>query len=286
MGRIKGFVQLAAGRVLSLAMPRLAADVASGCESPSVNPRIVRAIRKSQARRAARSGDVETLQKLQFGKWSDPHSVELYDLYKDRFESWFLNGPQYEMVDWIKAAVDRAPPRRLVEVGCGDGRVVAHLAERFPSIEKLIGIDLNCGIIERNRRTFADKAPRLQFVSGDAVEWLAANPLSGTLLLSNGGVLEYFAPDVLKRLFMDLADSGAASIAAIEPFDPSHDLGRDPASHPFGSELSFSHNYRALVEEAGFSVQRTREADFGGAHWMFLFADHAQALARPAMFGT
>ena len=87
------------------------------------------------------------------------------------------------------------------------------------------------------------------------------HPLPGTVVFSNGGVLEYFSPANLERLFSTVAISSPAAIVLVEPAAPNHDLENQPESLVFGQEYSFSHNYRRRLIEAGFDVvfeQETR----------------------------
>jgi hypothetical protein len=68
-------------------------------------------------------------------------------------------------------------------------------------------------------------------------------------------VLEYFTQAEVRQLFTHIARRlGPALVSLCEPVGLDHDLDRDVASSPYGTEHSFSHNYLHLLREAGFQV--------------------------------
>lgn len=160
------------------------------------------------------------------------------------------------------------PLGRLVEIGCGDGRVLDHLAGRLAGVGEFVGLDLNGPIIAEDRVRYADR-PRLRFESGDALEWLQANAAPGTILMTYGGVLEYFAPDRLRELFALLPRP--ALLALVEPLSPGYDEAREPASRADSVECSFSHPYRRLVQEAGYVLLFERRVELEH-RWILLLA--------------
>jgi hypothetical protein len=99
---------------------------------------------------------------------------------------------------------------------------------------------------------------------------LAANPRPGTVVLSNGGVLEYFSQDSFDGLLRALALTPPAAIVLIEPVDPDHDLKTQVESYVFGQERSFSHNHRRRLRNAGFDVVFEQEMRISGVRWMLM----------------
>jgi len=193
-----------------------------------------------------------------------------------RFDGWF-HGPHYPLVDALAAAA-AANPRfvRLVEVGCGDGRALVHIAERLPGLPELVGLDINARIIARNACMHGDR-PRLRFVHTDARRWLAEETGDGTILFSYGGVLEYVSEPELAAIFARLGRHRDTAVALVEPVDPLHNLSSDAGSHPHGLERSFSHNHLALLAAAALTIRFAEEVTVHGIRWMMILAvsEHA-----------
>jgi trans-aconitate methyltransferase len=156
-----------------------------------------------------------------------------------------------------------------VEIGCGDGNALTYCAERLPSLSEVIGLDINAAVIARNSAE-QPAGGRLSFARAEARDWLIANPKPGTVVLSNGGVLEYFSRDNLDQLFQALAQSPPAAIVLIEPVAPAHDLATQPDSFAFGHENSFSHNHAHRLRQAGFDVAFAQEMQISDVRWMLM----------------
>jgi hypothetical protein len=72
----------------------------------------------------------------------------------------------------------------------------------------------------------------------------------------------------------------------VEPLAPDHDLDRDEGSHIFGLERSFSHNYAALLSEAGLQLRYRNEVLSGGVRWIMMLAQGpGQVSGRGGMAG-
>ena len=130
---------------------------------------------------------------------------------------------------------------------------------------------MNPVIIARDRADFAQNH-RLQFLAADASVWLQDTAGPGTILLTYGGVMEYFSAETLSAMFGTLAQYRPAAVALVEPVDPDDNLARNAASHAFGSENSFSHNHKRLLEAAGYDVTSHKSLDLGGVSWVMLLA--------------
>jgi len=104
----------------------------------------------------------------------------------------------------------------------------------------------------------------------EARDWLQMHPQPGTIVLSNGGVLEYFSQTKFDGLLRTLALSPPAAIALIEPVAPSHDLESQTESFVFGAENSFSHNHRERLGAAGFDVVFEKEMRISNVRWMLM----------------
>ena len=232
--------------------------------------RLKRWMLHARATRARARGDARALQKSLFQFWRADTADAYFDRYLDRHQKWFL-GPHHEIVDQMAKLTADGTYTRLIEVGCGAGRVLEHCALAMPKLQDFIGVDINPVIIARDRVDYAQN-PRLQFLSADASAWLRDRAQPGTILLTYGGVMEYFAAETLSEMFQNLAQQRPAAVALVEPVDPGHDLANDAASHAFGQENSFSHNHEKLLLAAGFNVVFRKSLRLGGASWVMLLA--------------
>lgn len=196
--------------------------------------------------------------------------------WKDRFERMFLAHDQVIVEPISNAIANWDVQPELYEIGCGGGQVLAHFAEHLPHVSHLYGIDLGTEQTEINIKEFSDQ-PKLSFVAADAMKWIPENAKPNAILLSNGGVFEYFLEEELRTLFAHMADlDGPSVIAIVETFGTDHDLEDEPHSLPYGRELSFSHNYPSLVKEAGYTIthqsERTGFDQDGGGRWIRVVA--------------
>jgi hypothetical protein len=247
------------GCVLMALMPGVTARVRRQPFVHNWGP-IGRLIRNGLQFTAVARRDHDLLEDFLADYWNSPVSREFFDHFRHRFETLFL-AHHRGIVDEIGRAVDlcQMPRSRVVEVGVGDARVLEYLGDHLPRVDEFHGIDLNQKVVEENRNRFAGMNG-YWFHTEDVGDWLAAHPAPGTVLFTNGGVFEYFRRSRLDELFRALLASGAPCMVAMtETIAVDHDLEGDPESHPYGHEFSFSHNYPAILHEAGFEVLFIRD---------------------------
>lgn len=272
MSSIRTAAARIAARLLEWTRPGLARRIAAG-DPTAVSSRAGRMILRAQARRAARDGDWAVLASRLAAFWRSAEGDRFYDAYAERGAQWF-RGAHAPWAEAVCACASRDAYQHLVEIGCGDGRVLAHFAARLPRMRRLTGLDLNASIIARNRTRFVDDL-RLSFESVDAADWLDTRAESGLFVTAYGGVFEYFPPDQLERLFKCVAAQPPSAIALVEPladdFDPAN-----ASSRAGGIESSFSHPYRRMLEAAGFTIRFEQEARTEN-RWVMLVAERTAA---------
>lgn len=217
-------------------------------------------IRNADLADAVEAGDHRALQRYHQDFWTSTVAKELfYDPFANRFEALFLRH-HAGIVDRIAEVVaDWDGGARVVEVGAGDGLVLAHLASRLTGFDSFLGIDLNLGqVAASNEAHSAD--PRLRFEAANIMAWLSKNPAPKTLLFTNGGVLEYLRRDELLTLFRELRDGGLpCAVALTESVGLDHRFDTETASYPYALECALSHNYAAILHEAGFKIRWERD---------------------------
>lgn len=265
----KEWVKLWVGNMLEIFVPLATQELDKDLNSGRF-VKIKRWILSSRSARARARGNPAALQNSLFQFWRADTSDAYFDKYLDRYETWFL-GPHHGIVDQLVLLSRSGAYSRLIEVGCGAGQVLEHCAHAMPKVDKFIGVDINPTIIARDQVNFAQNS-RLQFLAADASVWLMENAQPGTILLTYGGVMEYFSAATLTAIFTTLAQNGPAAVALVEPIDPSHDLVGDAASHAFGQENSFSHNHEKLLQAVGYTVIFRKTLRIGWTSWVMLLA--------------
>lgn len=269
-------LKLWAGSLLEVIAPWVTQDLDKGLNSGRFI-KIKRWILYARTARARAIGDVGALQKSLFHFWQADTADAYFDQYLDRYQKWFL-GPHHEIVDQLASLSRSGAYSHLIEVGCGAGRVLEHCAAAMPEVKNFIGVDINPVVIARNQAAFMQNS-RLQFLAADASTWLNEKAKPGTILMTYGGVMEYFSASTLVAMFRSLAQHPPAAVALVEPVDPAHDLAKDATSHAFGQENSFSHNHEKLLEAAGYEVVFRKTLRLGGASWVMILATAGQPLA-------
>jgi hypothetical protein len=217
-------------------------------------------IRNAHLLNAVERRDHETLRRYFTHYWSSATSVEFYEGFAHRFEELFLRHHAV-VADHIAGALPFLGEGnvRLIEVGSGDGRVLEWLADKLVTVSKFHGVDLNEREIAKCREKHKG-SDRLFFHAGDLMKWLRAHPAPNTILVTNGGVLEYILHDELLSLFREFRSLCSPCLIAItESIATDHDLEKEPESIPYGHEFAFSHNYPALLREAGFELRWQRD---------------------------
>lgn len=243
-----------AGRVLIPFSPKLARQI---LDDPfGGNPgHLGRLIRNGFYLQAVKDRDFHLTQRFLMNYWESPASRGFFGEFEHRFESLFLkyHAGIVDKLDQISRSWS-VPLPRIVEIGVGDGRVLEYLESRLASFAGFHGIDVNKEQIAKNQVRFADH-PKFTFSTDDAIGWLERNSATGTVIYTNGGVFEYLTRDQLLTMFAELARSSQpCAVAVTETIASDHDLEAEPESFHYGREFSISHNYPAILKEAGFQV--------------------------------
>jgi SAM-dependent methyltransferase len=105
-----------------------------------------------------------------------------------------------------REAPARAPdaaPRRVLDVGCGNGRFGVWLARRDPTPTRYLGVDASDALLARARRAFHGSPPAfsvelraLDFLQGEGPEGLPPGPFDLVVLF---GVLHHVPGEALRR---------------------------------------------------------------------------------------
>jgi hypothetical protein len=166
--------------------------------------------------------------------------------------NWAMAAPSI-LCRGIDAATRGRPPRRIVELGAGDGtlllRVARRRAAKWPGVEATV-VDRQDLVSSNTRAGFAKLGWKLRVNTRDVFDWLDETPpVSHDLLIANL-FLHHFAGDALARLLAGIAARSTAFVAC-EP--------RRAAASVIGSHLvgllgcnAVSRNDAVVSVRAGF----------------------------------
>ncbi len=242
-----------AGHLLAALNPAATARIHKHPFTQELKPH-ERLIRNSLQHRAITKGDHEALQKYLIDYWNSPFSQEFFSTFTYRFEELFLRFHTDIATNLAEqlSALPQDQEVKLVEVGCGDGKVLQYLAEHVPRVNHFTGLDLSKEEIANCQERYPNEK-KMDFTAEDIFDWLEANTDTALVFFTNGGVLEYFTREQLERLFTLVRNRPQPRwIALTETLASDHLLDKEPETFPYGRELAFSHNYSALLSESGF----------------------------------
>jgi trans-aconitate 2-methyltransferase len=75
---------------------------------------------------------------------------------------------QYRWALELISQIDIAPDKHILDIGCGDGKITAHLVDAVPR-GRVVGVDLSSDMIRFSQTKFSSKDhPNLSFQVGDA----------------------------------------------------------------------------------------------------------------------
>jgi trans-aconitate methyltransferase len=166
------------------------------------------------------------------------------------------------------AKLDLKGDERVLDIGCGDGKVTAQIAGALPA-GSVVGIDSSPGMIEHAKNTFADRLNNCTFVCLDAHEMDFEREFD--IIFSNAAL--HWVHDhgpLLKRISRALRPTGrillqmagegnASTVVAIV-----NRVIRIERWRPFFQDFTFPYafygdaEYRGLVEAAGLVVRRIK----------------------------
>lgn len=264
-------LKYAIGSVAETVLPWISADI-----DKNVNTEKFAKLKKcmvfARSHRAKAKGDLGQLEKALSSYWESNTGDEFHSRHIEIRYTLFLELHAYIIDELVEIASKTEPPfSRLVEIGCGDGQALAYCSTKLPDLS-MFGLDINASAIERAKRDHGDTGNKREFVTTDALPWLEKHPQGGTVLMTNGGVLEYFNQTSVSRLFELVGQNLPGAVIVIEPLAPDHDLTRDHGSIVFGRENTFSHDYPDLLKKAGFTICSQRDFTHSSARWLVVLA--------------
>ena len=266
---LKRAIRVALGLVIAALRPQRLKSLLTALD-PATLTTADRWMLSAHVHRQTLRGDQALAQRIHKAFWQSEAAAEWMGG-DSRYREMFLVH-HIGIVDPLVAAARAMGAKRLHEIGCGRGDVLRHMAQAMPFLQSLTGLDLNARLLDDARQHTQD--PRIRFVATDASQWLAENATAQDIVLTNGGVYEYWTQSQLQAHFSRLSQLRPAVVALVEPLNPQHDFSTQPDSMPYGYEGSLSHNYPALLQACGFTVtfQQRITLQGGPYPWLLLVA--------------
>jgi tRNA (cmo5U34)-methyltransferase len=126
--------------------------------------------------------------------WSDPAQVEGY-LHR-------IGGLEARRAgDQMLVEVLPPRPERVLDLGCGDGRLAALVLESRPSVSDVLAVDFSPPMLERARRRFADD-PRVTIREWNLDQPL--DPLGGFDVVVSGFAIHHLDDRRKRALFAEV----------------------------------------------------------------------------------
>lgn len=165
------------------------------------------------------------------------------------------------------------PGRRVVELGCGTGDNLAHLAARHDALA--VGVDAAATQIHRARARWGH-LPQLRFHHADAANWLADGSEPADVCYAIFGAFDFTPPQPLLALVAArLQPGGRLALSTRHPDRATAGTGQRRADRlrlPDGSHASITRTVATpsqwclLLHQAGFTVDAVLEPIANGDH--------------------
>ncbi|MEM7032142.1 MAG: class I SAM-dependent methyltransferase, partial [Chloroflexota bacterium] len=222
-------------------------------------------LRAGLIRRALAKQNLTELETYHRNFWQSKNGFHFHDGQRNAFEQIFLRHFESDILAHLHILMANHTYDVVCEIGTGTGQLLDYLANKLPTVERFVGIDLSQDMIDDNLQRYDN--PKLEFVVSGGQEWIEENGQPNWIFVTNRGVLEYFLQDKLEAMLGHISQNLAAAIfVVIEPISIDHNLETDFDSKPYGREYSFSHNYPHLFRQAGFEIQYSNHQTYLDHH--------------------
>lgn len=204
--------------------------------------------------------------------------------------SWF----HQQRLDAVHAAVMKSGAESVLDLGCGEGHLLARLAEE-PRIQRIVGIDLSHQALERLRGRVRvmprEKRARIELVHGSLAEaGLAFRNFDAAILVET---VEHVAPEHLSSIERSVFGTMCPGLVVITTPNAEFNALLGVPRHRFRhhdhrfewDRAMFGRWVRGVAARNGYDVARHdiagRHAVLGGASQMAVFTRVRPADARP-----
>ena len=161
----------------------------------------------------------------------------------------------------VVAAIEQSGAKRktIVEIGAGNGDVIAYLADKYPQ-HHFVGVDLS---VKTAEQLYPGK-PNLEFKGGYALEMLENGSLKGDIVFGSSTFV-VFPPKELDSYFQGLRRSGYTDIILVDPLTRRFTVNSSgPAFSKHMARGMWGHNYTGYFEKYGFKVSHFEVVNYVG----------------------
>jgi SAM-dependent methyltransferase len=166
------------------------------------------------------------------------------------------------IIPLVKRAIRDSGAKRVLEIGTGNGDVLAHLAAEFPDVE-FIGVDLSVANAENKHR---GSNANVSFVKGYALDLLSNNEIKADVVFGSSTFC-IFAPKELEAYLACFTTAGVKRLVISDPvvFGNVHEKDTVPKSRHMDSYMWW-HNYWGYLTAWGWTVDGLETARFAYTH--------------------
>ncbi len=266
--QVKKVIKNTVGRLALLLIPRLQTRLIKG-SYPSNS--LERAALMVIFMKLTRESNQTAIDRLHRNLWSSSSYQAYYDVTSHRTRAMYKLMEE-DLKSALAYVLEKMSPKKLIEIGCGDGTILNHLSKDFKSIPSFIGLDINDEQIELNSIKYKQNTA-LSFIADDALDFIRLIKKEAKVVyLTFGGVLEYFHQQNLISLLEAIYKQNNNSILFYEPILNGFDPDKETESRSYGPELSFSHPYLYLLRKTGFKIVTYKTVKSAGGSWLFVCA--------------
>jgi len=225
-----------------------------------IAPRFVKdAYRARRLRKLAAAGAVIPASVV----FSEIYRKSIWGTNNDDYGSPFCSGPgtvstnSPAYVDFLSRFIDEYDIHSLVDVGCGDFRIMKQVLERRPEVE-FTGIDVVPELIEYNQQRFG--ARNVRFLCIDAA---TANALPVADLITIRQVLQHLSNQQITRILSLLRTYNYALVSEHLPMTGTirHNLDK-----PHGASIRMDWDSGVFIDKHPFTVPATTVLEYSEDH--------------------
>ncbi len=163
------------------------------------------------------------------------------------------------IIPLIEQAIASDAPKTILEIGCGNGDVLAHLARAHPSFQ-FIGVDLSVANAVRKHHNI----PNLRFQKGYALDLLRQGAVTADIVFGSSTFC-VFAPKELQAYLAALTDTRRIIVSDPVTFGNTHDRDPKPKSRHMDLYMWW-HNYFGYLESFGWTVLHHETVTYAYSH--------------------
>jgi SAM-dependent methyltransferase len=169
------------------------------------------------------------------------------------------------VIPLVAAAVERDRPKLVLEIGTGNGDVIAHLAARHPAA-RFVGCDLSV-----KNAAATHRLSNLTFVRGYALDLLRGGTLSPDIVFASSTFC-VFTPKELQAYLQAMRDVRRLIISDPVTFGNVHRQDTRPASRHM-DQYMWWHNYFGYLTASGFRIEH-----FENRRFLYSWNPHARVV--------